>query len=142
MQVKFTREHEDIPIPTYSNKGDAGLDLIAWNTIKDDVNCIWYDTGICVEIPIGYVGLIFPRSSISKYPLSLANSVGIIDSGYRGRIQVRFNRINAVREKERYYVGDKIAQIVIIPIPYISFIEVEELSDSERGESGFGSSGI
>lgn len=138
MEVKFKRLSEDSVLPSYSKSGDAGLDLTAIsNPIYDDENSIrTYRTGLAVEIPEGYVGLIFPRSSIYKKGLVLANSVGVIDSGYRGEILVKFaNRMGA----GMYYFGDRIAQLIIMPIPVIEPVEAEELSDTERGEGGFGS---
>jgi len=98
-----------------------------------------------MEIPKGYVGLVFPRSSIRKTDLSLTNSVGVIDSGYRGELQATFKKVygpNDVRiDQTDYKVGDRIAQIIIIPYPQITFVEVDELSITERGEGGFGSTG-
>jgi dUTP pyrophosphatase len=106
---------------------------------------VTYGTGIAMEIPKGYVGLVFPRSSIRKTDLSLTNCVGVIDSGYRGEIQATFKKVfgkNDIRIDEMdYKVGDRIAQIMIIPYPSVTFIESDELSDSERGEGGFGSTG-
>jgi hypothetical protein len=91
------------------------------------------------EIPKDYVGLVFPRSSIRKYDLELTNSVGVIDSGYRGEIQLTFNKVNS--KTTIYNVGDRIGQIMIIPYPKINFVESDELTITERGEGGFGSSG-
>jgi dUTP pyrophosphatase len=89
------------------------------------------------------VGLVFPRSSIRKYDLALTNSVGVIDSGYRGEIQATFKKTNWLKgnESEKYQIGDRIAQIMIIPHPQIEFDEVDELSDTQRGDGGFGSTG-
>ena len=91
-----------------------------------------------MEIPVGYVGLLFPRSSISNYDLTLSNSVGVVDSGYRGNIKFRFKQTSDLT----YYIGDRIVQIIIIPHPHIQFVEVDELSDSERGSGGYGHTGI
>lgn len=138
MQVKFKRLSEDSILPSYSKSGDAGLDLTATTyAIYDDENNIrTYKTGLAVEIPAGYVGLIFPRSSIYKKGLILSNSVGVVDSGYRGEIMVKFtNRVGA----GLYQKGDRIAQLIIMPIPFIEPVEAEELSNTERGEGGFGS---
>ena len=99
-----------------------------------------YHTDIAVEIPDGHVGLLFPRSSIYKQDLLLTNSVGVVDSGYRGEVMFKFKPI-AYEVKQHYQVGDRIGQLIIIPYPYIEFVEAEELSDSERGEGGYGSSG-
>lgn len=137
--IKFKRLSEDSILPSYAKLGDAGLDLTAIsNPIYDDYNnnIRTYKTGLAVEIPEGYVGLIFPRSSIYKKGLLLSNSVGVVDSGYRGEIMVKFtNRLGA----GIYQKGDRIAQLIIMPIPFIEPVEAEELSSTERGEGGFGS---
>ena len=140
MQVKFKRLHESSKIPSYANAGDAGLDLTASVIYDVDSNQIVYGTGIAVEIPHGYVGLIFPRSSICKKDLALSNSVGVIDSGYRGEIKFVFNRLDGDSSID-YRVGDRIGQLIIIPYPNIELIEVNELSSTNRGEEGFGSTG-
>jgi dUTP pyrophosphatase len=93
-----------------------------------------------MEIPKGFVGLIFPRSSVRKTDLLLTNSVGVIDSGYRGEIQATFKKTDGDRSIV-YEVGERGAQIIIIPYPKIKFIVSEELSSSERGDGGFGSTG-
>lgn len=139
IKVKLKKLHENAVVPTYSKDGDAGLDLISTNVSQVDQQ-ITYGTGISMEIPNGYVGLVFPRSSIRKYDLSLSNSVGVIDSGYRGEIMVTFNLKNPW--SEIYNVGDRVAQIIIIPYPKINFIESDELSNSDRGLGGFGSTGL
>ncbi len=125
-------------IPTYAKDGDAGLDLVATskNILGDQ---IVYGTGLAIEIPKGYVGLIFPRSSISKYDLMMANSVGVIDSGYRGELLIKMNILN---EGYHFYdIGDKIGQLIILAYPNIQLTEVEELSNTSRGSGGFGSTG-
>lgn len=143
MRVKINKLSPDAVIPTYAKDGDAGMDMIATKVISDTLDSVTYGTDIAVEIPEGFVGLIFPRSSIRKTNLQLSNSVGVIDSGYRGEIQATFNKIQGVTEgvRERYLIGDRIMQIMIIPHPVIEFEEVEELNNTERGEGGFGSTG-
>jgi dUTP pyrophosphatase len=144
MKVNIKKLHPNAVIPKYGRDGDAGLDLVAI-TLDDvvpgfaDDDFTQYGTGLAVEIPQGYVGLIFPRSSISTYGLMLANSVGVIDSNYRGELKIRFKTTSDWGKV--YQVGDKIAQLVIIPYPSIEFNEVVELSDTNRGDKGFGSSG-
>lgn len=141
LHINFKKLREDAVKPSYAKEGDAGLDLTAIGvTVNYDYNYIEYDTAIAVEIPEGYVGYVFPRSSISKTSHSLANSVGVIDSGYRGSIKLRM-RFDADNQDKEYTYGDKIGQLVIMPIPKIQLTEVSELSSSERGEGGFGSSG-
>lgn len=152
MKVKFKKLHKDAVIPSYAKPGDAGLDLTAVSITSDETyNNLVYKTGIAVEIPEGYVGLVFPRSSIYKTVVSLINSVGVIDSGFRGEITLRFIDNFSPSEspgdrfkkftRDFYQVGDKIGQLIIIPYPHIELEEVEELSTTERGENGFGSSG-
>ena len=153
MKVKIKKLNPLAVIPSYAKAGDAGMDLVATEILKDTPEQITYGMGIAIEIPEGFVGLVFPRSSIRKTGLQLSNSVGVIDSGYRGEIQATFNKIfggerfydetknTEDTSNEFYKVGDRIAQIMIIPYPPIEFMEVDELSDSERGEGGFGSTG-
>jgi dUTP pyrophosphatase len=142
MQLKIKKLHKDAVKPEYAKDGDAGLDLTAVEMYSTP-DYIGYKTGLAIEIPKGYVGLLFPRSSNSKKHLLLANSVGVVDSGYRGEIELRFKIASNTSENflEIYKVGDKVAQLMILPYPSIEFEEVEELSDTARGEGGFGSSG-
>lgn len=141
MNVKIKKLSEDAKLPTYGKNGDAGMDLTAI-TKKSTMGYIEYGTGLAIEIPEGYVGLVYPRSSISKYDLALANSVGIIDSGYRGEIMLRFKRIESFyKQKDIYMLGDKVAQLIIIPYPKIVLEVMQELSQTERNEGGFGSTG-
>ena len=139
MKLKFKKLHKDAVVPKIANPGDAGADLTAISVDYDINSIITYGTGIAVEIPEGYVGLIFPRSSIYKKQLLLTNSVGVIDSGYRGEIKFKFW---GDRESDVYKIGDRIGQLVIIPIPSVEWEESEELTDSARGEGGFGSTGV
>ena len=126
-------------IPKYAKRGDAGMDLYAVSQSFDKHNNYVYGTGLAMEIPEGYVGLLFPRSSISKTAHSLRNAVGVIDSGYRGEIIFKFD-INT-NNSPVYEVGERIGQIIIMPYPQIEFEEAFELSKSQRGKGGFGSSG-
>lgn len=139
-KVKIKKLHPDAVIPQYAKRGDAGMDLVATEVIDGYGFSVTYGTGLAMEIPEGFVGLVFPRSSIRKYDLSLTNCVGVIDSGYRGEIQATFRKEAGIPSK-RYEVGDKIAQMIILPYPSIQFIETDELSDTERGADGFGSTG-
>lgn len=136
MKVKIKKLNPEAVIPTYATDGDAGMDITALSITHKPANgYIEYNTGISLEIPTGYVGLIFPRSSISKMGLQLANSVGVIDSGYRGEITFRFKRTPG----PIYKPGDRIGQIMFIPFPKIEFEEVDELGKTERGDGGYGS---
>ena len=153
MQVKIKRLKPNAVIPTYAKEGDAGMDLVATEIIKDTPEQITYGTGIAMEIRDGFVGLVFPRSSIRKTGLQLSNSVGVIDSGYRGELQATFNKVfggegmydemkvNQMQPNDYYKIGDRVAQIMIIPFPPIEFEQVTQLSETERGEGGFGSTG-
>ena len=153
MEVKIKKLNPNAVIPKYAKVGDAGMDLVATTIIKDTPEQITYGMGIALEIPEGFVGLIFPRSSVRKTGLDLSNGVGVCDSGYRGELQATFNKIfggerfydetknTEDTSNDFYKVGDRIAQIMIIPYPPIEFKEVDELSDSERGDGGFGSTG-
>lgn len=136
--VKVKRTSPLAVIPQYAKPGDAGMDLVAISATYDKAsNFVEFDTGLAFEIPEGYVGLVFPRSSISNYSMRLANSVGVIDSGYRGSVRLRFR----LEGDKAYQVGDKVGQIMIMPFPEVKLVEVSELSESQRLESGFGSSG-
>ena len=142
MKVRIKKLNQNAVIPSYAKDGDAGMDLVATSIISNTSTQITYGIGLALEIPNGFVGLIFPRSSVRKTRLMLSNCVGVVDSGYRGELQATFNKINndSVSEND-YKVGDRIAQIMIIPHPPIEFEEADELSDTERGEGGFGSTG-
>lgn len=146
MKVRVKKLDERAVIPGYAKPGDAGMDLTAIS-MEDKGDKIIYGTGLAVEIPEGYVGLIFPRSSIHKKKMSLSNSVGVIDSGYRGEIKFIFKTDPVAMEdivsKEPlfYEVGDRIGQLMIIPYPQVELEEASELSDSSRGTGGFGSTG-
>lgn len=143
MNVKIKKLHPDAVIPQYAKDGDAGLDLVATSKkvhreFSDGISDkVVYGTGLAFEIPKGYVGLLFPRSSVSKKHLTLSNSVGVLDSGYRGEVSFVFKKDGW----NEYDIGDRIGQILILPYPEIEFEEVDELSDTERGSGGFGSTG-
>ena len=153
MKVKIKKLHPDAVVPKYAHDTDAGLDLVATSKKVED-GCIVYGTGLAFEIPEGYVGLIFPRSSLAKKTLTLTNSVGVIDSGYRGEVTFKFRPLNSAGSYrgniivgmsgsnfEDYNIGDRIGQMIILPYPKIEFEEVDELSESERGVGGYGSTG-
>ena len=139
--LKVKKLHPDAKIPAYAKPGDAGLDLTAVSSGWDsELKKYCFDTGIAVEIPEGFVGLLFPRSSIVKKALDLSNSVGVVDSGYRGSIKAYFTpQYN--KAPDTYEVGDRILQLVVIPYPQVTVQETAELSPSVRGDNGFGSSG-
>ena len=94
MQVNIKRLNENAVIPTYAKHGDAGMDLTATSKSYDDHGNVVYGTGLAFEIPMGYVGYVFPRSSNAKKDLILSNSVGVIDSGYRGEVIFKFKAVD------------------------------------------------
>lgn len=136
MILKIKKLNEDAVVPAYANTGDAGMDLTAVSITRGD-RFIQYNIGLAIEIPEGYVGLLFPRSSISKKDQMLANSVGVIDSGYRGEIGVRMRGSQGLI----YEVGDRVAQLIIVPYETMELEVVDELAESERGVGGYGSTG-
>lgn len=157
VQVKFRRISPDAIVPTKAHASDSGFDLTAVSDpIISEDGYIEYETGIAVAPPEGYYFELFPRSSISKYDLVLANGVGIIDSAYRNSIKVRFKMPNrfsyqssidspsvAFYPKAKIYgKGDKIAQIVLKKLESVVLTEVQELDQTDRGLGGFGSSDI
>lgn len=157
MHVKIKKLKPNSVVPKYSKLGDAGLDLTATSMEIDEFGNISYGTGLAFEIPVGYVGLLFPRSSNSKTDLMLTNHCGILDSGYRGEVMFKFSKSGKYRhnykgqgircfentyiDTNEYKIGDRIGQLIIIPYPEIELIESDDLSETERGSDGYGSSG-
>ena len=139
LKIRIKKIRDAAVLPTYAKLGDAAVDLYAAHTEKDKYENYVYFTGLCIEIPPGFVGLLFPRSSVSKTSMSLANSVGVIDSGYRGEIMLKYRQTGDPNPV--YRTGDRVGQLMIIPHPQVEFIRVDELSTTERGEGGFGSTG-
>lgn len=142
MQVKFKALDPLAFLPSYAKEGDAGLDVYSIDngTINRIHDFIEYKTGLACEIPPGFVGLLFPRSSVSNYSLVLCNSVGVLDSGFRGEIKVRFKGLGD-GETNRYRRHDRIGQLLILPYPKIIPCWSEILTESTRGEDGYGSTG-
>lgn len=185
MKVKFKKLGPKAVMPTKAHPTDAGFDLTATSCVFDKEGNATYGTSIAVEIPKGYVGLIFPRSSVAKKDLAFSNSVGVIDSSYRGEIKFKFKPTLVYIDRGRtgkdendydgsdqtdirtqdvtfhgrnkdypdvgegclpfiprvYKVGERVGQLIIMPYPEVEFEEVDELSESDRGEGGFGSTG-
>lgn len=145
LPLKLKKLSDKAVIPQYADAGSAGLDLTATSEkaiFESSVAYIEYGTSLAVEIPPGFVGLIFPRSSISSNTsLVLSNSVGVIDSSFRGEIKFRFKSLMTSGGK-KYNVGDRVGQLVIIPYPQIDIEVVNELSDTSRGSGGYGSTGV
>ena len=162
IKIKIKKLHPDAVIPKYAKPGDAGMDLVATSKSFDKDGNVVYGTGLAFEIPKGYVGFVFPRSSNAKQQLLLSNSVGVIDSGYRGEVMLKFKssassfslkslfklifnpdaKMTLINNlSASYCIGERIGQIIILPYPQIEFEEAEELSETERSEGGFGSTG-
>lgn len=127
---------------TRGTSGSAGLDLCAEeDTLVSSGASVLIGTGIAVEIPEGYVGLVFIRSGLSKAGVGLTNSVGVIDSDYRG--EIKLSMIYVAGNGGHYIrARDRVAQLVVIPAPLFDLTEVDSLTSTERGASGFGSTGI
>lgn len=140
MQINYKKLSGSAKSPYKAHKEDAGWDLTA-NSISIEHDTITYGTGISVYIPKGYVGLIFPRSSVASKDLILSNCVGVIDSGYTGEIKAKFKKTKINGITQHYNIGDRICQMIIIPYPDIEFIEADALPESERGDGGYGSTG-
>ena len=165
LKVKIKKVTASAILPKKAHATDAGYDLYADSITNDNKGNTVYGTGLAIEIPQGYVGLLFPRSSIAKKDLLLSNAVGVIDSGYRGEIMAKFKPIHITANplklwwqvfamkrktfdldtlyihKDEYKLGERIAQLVIMPYPEVEFEEVDELSDSDRKNGGYGSTG-
>lgn len=137
MIVKIKKLHPDAVIPKYAKPGDAGLDLTAVDIVADGAT-LTYKTGLAIELPWWHVGLLFPRSSVYKTGQTLTNCVGVIDSGYRGEIMLKFTLSPYAKE---YEIGDRVGQLIIMPYPRVDFEEVDQLLETERGTRGYGSTG-
>jgi len=142
MELPVAKLKAEAVLPSRAHEGDAGLDLHACETAHIGPGERWsVGTGIAVEIPAGHAGLVLPRSGLAKrHGISLVNSPGLIDSGYRGEIRVLLLNTDPA-EVFRVEPGDRIAQLVITPIALAEPVEAETLADSARGDGGFGSSG-
>ena len=135
MVVKIKKLVPGAVMPKKAHSTDAGYDLVAVSCKMDEDGNAVYGTGLAFEIPEGYVGLVFPRSSIAEKDLLLSNCVGVIDSGYRGEVMAKFKTLdNNMHEYSpiAYRPGDRIAQLVIMKLPDVQLVEAEELSESER----------
>lgn len=141
MELKFKKLNEAAVLPFKAHKTDAGLDLTCTSVQYSENDKCWvYGSGLAVEIPDGHVGLLFPRSSVFKKGEVLSNCVGVIDSGYRGEIFAKFYQVTDRRDC--YNVGDRFCQLIVMPIPDVETTWADELSDSDRGEGGYGSTGL
>lgn len=140
MKIKFKKLNSAAVAPKQGTSGSAGFDLTAITREYDENNQVWeYSTGIAVEIPKGFVGLIFPRSSVFRTGVILSNCCGVIDSDYRGDIKVKFYSL--WEHFAPYQIGERVCQLVIVPTPEVEYIQSEELSQTSRGTGGYGSTG-
>ena len=142
-KVNIKKLNEKAVVPTYGSEFSAGADLYACEDTQVTIEAgktVLVHTGIAMEIPVGYVGLVFARSGLaSKKGLAPANKVGVIDSDYRGEIMVALH--NHSSEDKTIDVGERIAQIALVPYLTADFNVVDDLSDTARGAGGFGSTG-
>jgi len=138
LTVKFQKLHPSAVLPKYAKEGDAGMDLTVTSYIELNEDKVQYGFGLAVEIPKGYVGLLFPRSSVHKKDLMLSNAVGVVDSGYRGEVKAVFYSIDL---RNRYKIGERAVQLLIMPYPKVKAEWAETLSVTERGIGGYGSTG-
>ena len=142
MDLKLLKLKEAATLPTRAHEGDAGLDLCSCEAAHIGPGERWsVGTGIAVEVPDGHAGLVLPRSGLAReHGIALVNAPGLIDSGYRGEIRVLLLNTDPA-EIFRIEPGDRIAQLVIAPIVIAEPVEAGSLSESTRGDGGFGSSG-
>jgi dUTP pyrophosphatase len=140
IDVAFRRLRPDAVVPERAYDGDAGLDLAACDpAVLEPGERMVVPTGLAVDIPDGHAGFVQPRSGLAaRFGIGIVNSPGLIDSGYRGEICVVL--LNTSREPFSVEPGMRIAQLVIVPVPSVRVVEVDELTSSERGVRGFGSS--
>lgn len=142
IRVQVRRLDPDLPLPSYAHEGDAGLDLYSATdaTLKPGERAA-ISTGIAVAIPEGFAGFVQPRSGRAvKEGLGMPNSPGLIDSGYRGELRVAVINLD-LDQPLHIRRGEKIAQMVILPVAAVELIEVQKLPESPRGGGGFGSTG-
>jgi dUTP pyrophosphatase len=142
MDLRVAKLKDNAVIPTRAHAGDAGLDLYSTEIAHLGPGERWsVGTGIALEIPEGHAGLVLPRSGLAReHGIALVNSPGLIDAGYRGEVRVLLLNTDPA-ETVRIEAGARIAQLVVAPVAIAAPVEVTELSDSARGEGGFGSSG-
>ncbi|AGA69986.1 deoxyuridine 5'-triphosphate nucleotidohydrolase Dut [Desulfitobacterium dichloroeliminans LMG P-21439] len=145
VKITSVRKNKPLNVPKYATPGAAGVDLraaLSEELVVEHGQIVTIPTGIAIELPHGGVGaFVFARSGLaSKYGLALANGVGVIDSDYRGEIQVAV--INQGKDSFKVKDGDRIAQMVFLPVFIGNFEVVEQLDESSRGSGGFGSTGV
>jgi dUTP pyrophosphatase len=142
VELPIAKLQDNAVLPTRAHEGDAGLDLYACEEAHIGPGERWgVGTGVAVEIPAGHAGLVLPRSGLARdHGISLVNAPGLIDAGYRGELRVLLLN-NDPANIFRISPGDRIAQLVLVPIAIADAVEAPALAESGRGEGGFGSSG-
>lgn len=128
-----------LPVPGCAHPGDAGIDLYAARNALVTSETVLIPTGVAIAVPDGHVGLVCPRSGLSRHGVTVANAPGVIDSGYRGELKVRLTTTSA--RPYQVFFADRIAQLLIVPIARPEITVVDRLGDTERGTNGFGSTG-
>lgn len=140
MITKFKKLTPEATVPKKAHPTDAGYDLVATSRTFDPKTGLYtYGTSIACALPEGTVGLLCPRSSVTKMGVRLGNSVGVLDQSYRGEIMLKFDAIDPLN---LYKIGDRIGQLVVVPLGDSGSEEVLELDETIRGSGGFGSSGV
>ncbi|GAB1514146.1 dUTP diphosphatase [Actinophytocola sp. KF-1] len=142
VEVLLTRIDPGVPVPSYANPGDAGADLVTTtDVVIEPGERTTVGTGIAIALPEGYAAFVHPRSGLAaRVGLSVVNTPGTIDSGYRGEIRICLVN-HDLREPVELRRGDRIAQLVVQRVEHAVFREVDDLGDSERGAGGYGSTG-
>ena len=144
MELRVKKLHPNAITPTYQTAGAACFDI---HVVEGGTLCAGHklvlDTGLAVEVPEGHALLVFSRSGHGfKFDVRLANAVGVIDPDYRGGMKVKLTSDDPLAEDLVFAPGDRVAQAMVVAAPRVTFIEVEELSSTERGAGGFGSTGV
>jgi dUTP pyrophosphatase len=141
MKINYVRLDKELPVPVIAHIGDAAVDLHSRiDMALDPGERAVVPTGIAVAIPPGFAGLVLPRSGHARrHGIGVVNGPGLIDSGYRGEISVLL--INHGDREVKFGRGDRIAQLAIVPVPEVDWVEAEDLDDTDRGAGGFGSTG-
>lgn len=144
MKIKIKKVNEDAKIPTYATDGSGCFDLysVGYSVVEEGFPVV-FSTGLAFEIPEGYVMLVFSRSGHAfKHEIRLSNCVGVIDSDYRGEVKVKLTQDHAFHNNWMdIKKGDRIAQAMVLPVNKVCFEEADELSNTARGEGGFGHTG-
>ncbi len=143
VEIRIRRLGPDVPLPSYAHPGDAGADLTTTVDLHlEPGERALVPTGISIALPEGYVGLVHPRSGLAaRCGLSIVNSPGTVDAGYRGEVKVMLVNLDP-RQPVVLHRGDRIAQLVVQRVEQATFVEVDELPPSVRGEGGYGSTGM